>query len=923
MSLNPGTRLGVYEVVAAIGQGGMGEVYRARDTKLDRDVAIKILPEAFAHDPERVARFQREAKTLAALNHPNIGGIYGLEEYTSVVSGFSRTGAALVLELVEGPTLADRIARGPIPLNEALAIARQIAEALEAAHEHGIIHRDLKPANIKVREDGTAKVLDFGLAKALGPAEAGHQVPQGGGDRGVRLQPDLTASPTLSMRTTQAGVVLGTAAYMSPEQAKGKLADKRSDVWAFGCVVYEMLTGRRAFEGDDVTDVLVSVLGKEPDWRALPDNTPPAIRRLVRRCLEKDRKERLPDIGVARLEIKEAATIPRTEAVAPLPVRRVRVWQRPAAAASIGVSIAAATGLAVWGLIRPAPAALVRLTVTPPAGQVVGTAADSDHDLTISADGTRVLYIGSGGTGSAQQLYVRALDQLEAQPLQGLGTPRAPFLSPEDNWIGFFDGSELKKVTVNGGPAVTIRDLGAIPRGASWSADDTIVFATDASGTGLFRISAAGGEPEVLTRPDARNGELDHVWPEVLPGGEAVLFTIVPTAGGIENAQIAVLDLRTREQKVLVAGGSHSHYVPTGHIVYGVAGTLRAVAFDVDALEVRSDPVSVVQRVVTTSRGAANFGVAQNGTLVYMAGEMQRTAHTLVWVDRQEREELIKAPPRAYRYPRLSPDGTKVAVSIRDQENDIWIWDLTRETLTRLTFDPGWDRMPVWTPDGRRVAFSSQRAGGDNLFWQAADGTGPVERLTESPNAQFPTSFLPDGTRLVFREGMANGASDIGVLTLEGERRTTPLMQTASAEWNPDISPNGRWIGYQSNDSGRDEIYVRPFPNVDAGRWQVSTGGGTRPLWARNGRELFYLVGQGRVMAVPIQPGPTFVFGNPQVIVDGPYLAPEPGRTYDVSPDGKRFLMIKESGVDQGSAPREIVVVLNWTEELKRLVPVN
>jgi eukaryotic-like serine/threonine-protein kinase len=902
MALGPGARLGPYEVTALLGEGGMGKVWRAHHGTLNRDDALKVLPDAFANDPERLSRFQREAQVLASLNHPNIAHVYGFEQADGT--------KALIMELVEGPTLADRIARGPIPIHEALPIAKQIAEALEAAHEHGIVHRDLKPANIKVREDDTVKVLDFGLAKAF--------------DREPNAI-DSSQSPTVtSPAMTRVGVILGTAAYMAPEQARGRLADRRSDVWSFGCVVYEMLTGRRAFEGADVTDVLVSVISKEPNWTILPAAIPASIRKLLRRCLEKDRKARLPDIGVVRLEIDDTLAEP-TQDIATLAGRRDRSWRGPTPVAAIALTIAAASGLAAWRVVRPSTAAVVRLTVAPPMGEVVGTTIPSDPDVTISADGTRIVYVGSGGEANVQQLYVRSLDQLEVRPLQGLGTPRSPFLSPDSSWVGFFDGTALKKVSVNGGPAVTIRDLGTTQlRGASWSDDNTIIFATAAQGTGLLRIPANGGEPEVLTRPDLQKGELDHIWPEVLPGGDAVLFTILPIVGGIENAQIAVVDLRTREPKILVAGGSNPHYVPTGHLVFGLAGTMRAVAFDIGSLEARSEPLPVVQQVVTKSMGPGNFAIAQNGTLVYIAGEAQRVGQTLVWVDRQGREQAIKAPSRAYTYPRLSPDGTKAAISVLDQENDVWVWDFKRETLTRLTFDPGLDRMPVWTPDGRRIVFSSQRAGADDIFWQAADGTGPVERLTDSTNTQeFPTSFAPDGTRLVFRRGTPNGASDIGMLSLGSERRVTVLMETPFAEWNAEVSPNGRWVAYQSSESGRDEIYVRPFPNVESGRWQVSTGGGTRPLWARNGRELFYLVGQGRLMSVSLQPDETFLFGNPQVVFDGPYLAPQPGRTYDVSPDGQRFLMIKESGGDNKAVRNEIVVVLNWFQDLKRLVPAN
>jgi serine/threonine-protein kinase len=593
--------------------------------------------------------------------------------------------------------------------------------------------------------------------------------------------------------------------------------------------------------------------------------------------------------------------------------------------------------------MRPSPAAPVRLTVTPPAGETAGLSPQVEPtggDVAISPDGRRIVFATHrAGAEFSPQMYVRALDRLEAQPLHGLGDfPRNLFMSPDGNWVGFFaEPDVLRKVPVAGSPALTICGITGGPRGASWGDADEIVFATNDVTTGLLRVSAGGGTAEVLTKPDAQKGELDHYWPEVLPGGKAVLFTIVPTTGGIENAQIAVLDLKTHEQKVLVRGGSHPRYVPTGHIVYGVAGTLRAVAFDLGRLEVRSDPVHVLQGVVTKpSSGAASFSVAQNGSLVYLAGDGWGSvaARTLVWVDRLGREESIKAPPRAYSEARISPDGTRVAVTAFDQEEDVWIWDLRRQTLTRFTFDPALENFPLWTPDGRRVVFSSARAGAPNMFWQAADGTGPVERLAESANGQFPTSFSPDGTRLVFMEDSESTSLDIGILPLEGDRRVAPLVKTSFHEALAEVSPDGRWLAYESGESGQVEVYVRPFPAVDAGKWQVSTGGGGQPLWARNGRELFYLAGPGRVMAAPLQPGATFAVGRPQVVFEGPYvvftiassLASAPGvssggRVYDVSADGQRFLMIKEGETDQTAAAPEIVVVQNWLEELKRLVP--
>ena len=920
MALGPGSHIGPYEITALLGEGGMGKVWRARHIALKRDDALKVLPDAFASDRERLARFQREAQVLASLNHPNIAHVHGLERSDGV--------QALVMELVEGPTLADRIAQGPIPVDEALPIAKQIAEALEAAHEQGIIHRDLKPANIKVRPDGTVKVLDFGLAKAFGPSSA---------------RVDATASPTITSPAmmTGVGMLLGTAAYMSPEQARGKAVDKRGDILAFGCVLYEMLTGRRAFEDEDISLTLSNILRLEPDFDALPTDAPPGVRQILRLCLKKDPRQRLQAIGDVRLALEGAFDIV-TAGPTVAPASQPRFWQRPAVAATVAVGLVASTGLAVLTLTRlPTPTA-VRLTIALPAG--VRMTVVGDPHLAVAPNGRRLVFVAERDGNPA--LYVRALDQLEAQPLVGPEAPRVPFLSPDGNWIGFFDTDPnvLKKIAINGGPAVTLCAVTGAPgaggggvRGGSWGPDNTIVFATNDTTTGLLRVSANGGTPEVLTTPNPQKGEADHFWPEVLPGGNAVLVTIVTTGGSpvataraIETAQVAVLDLRTGEQKILVRGGSHPHYVSTGHIVYGIGGTLRAVAFDLGRLEVRSDPVPVLQDVVTTGTGAANFAVAQDGSLVYLTGNsVDAVRRTLVWVDRQGREEATNAPTRTYQYLRISPDGTKVALDVRDQDFDIWVWDFFRATLTRLTFDPGVENYPVWTPDGRRVAFGSETSetkGSQAVFWKPADGAGAIEQLVANPDALVPTTFSPDGIRLVVRQQRPGMGDDLSVLSMEGERRLQPLIQTPFFESNADISPDGRWLAYQSNESGQAEVYVRPFPQVEGGRWQVSSGGGSQPVWARNGRELFYFANRGgQIMTVSIQPGPTFVNGNPKRVLEGDYLGGgQMGRTYDVSVDAQRFLMIKGvAPADAAAAPPQIVVVQHWVEELKRLVPPN
>ena len=833
------------------------------------------------------------------MNHPNIAHIHGLEESSGV--------RALVMELVEGEDLAQRIARGAIPVAEALPIAKQMADALEAAHEQGIIHRDLKPANIKVRPDGTVKVLDFGLAKAMEPT-------------GV-ASPSVSQSPTITTPAmTQAGMILGTAAYMSPEQARGKPVDKRADIWAFGCVLYEMLTGQRAFDGQGVSETLARVIEREPDWARLPATLSPALRTYIRRCLQKDPRQRVQAIGDVRLALEGAfeTAVPQTAAPA-----AVALWQR---VALVGVAAIIASGAIIGTLVwfaarraEPVPPRVSRLQLTP-AGAAALSIGWNDRDLAITPDGSRLIYVGNQGT----QIFVRALDAL-APVAVFTGRVAGLFVSPDGQWIGFRDGlGVLKKVAVAGGPAVTLATIDtAGSSGATWGPDDTIIVATNSVDTGLQRVSAAGGPLTVLTRPDRAQGEADHFWPEMLPGGRAVLFTITSLTGGLDAAQVAVLDLQTGARRILVRGGSHAHYVSSGHLVYAAAGTLRAVPFDLARLETRGTPVTVVPDVVTTIKGGVNAVVAGDGTLAYVLGTVEGTPRTLVWVDRQGRETPIPAPPRPYLLPALSPDGTRVAVFANDQERDLWLWDLRRTTLTRLTSTPGVDVVQVWTPDSRRLIFTSERAGVRNLFWQAADGAGAVERLTESPDTQYPTGVSPDGRRLIFTDESPTTANDVMAIELDATRRVTPLVQSPFNERNGTVSPDGRWLAYEANDSGRFEIYVRPFPEVNSGRWQVSTTGGTRPIWARSGQELVYVSPTGALMGVGVARGPSWAATTPTLVVKEGYFTNLNwwGRSYDISPDGQRFLMIKEGGADGTAAPASIIVVQHWVEELKRLVP--
>jgi serine/threonine-protein kinase len=898
MGLTIGTELGSHEIIALLGKGGMGEVYRARDLKLKREVAIKILPDEFSRDADRLSRFQREAEALAALNHPNIAAIYDLAQ-----AGDTRF---LVLELVEGETLADRIARGPISIEDTVHIAKQICEALEAAHERDIVHRDLKPANITLTRDGKVKVLDFGLAKIF--SKDTHET-------------SASNSPTLSMAATQLGIILGTAAYMSPEQARGRSVDRRSDVFAFGCVLYEMLTGKPAFEGSDVSEVLASVIKSEPKWDTLPSATPPVLRVFLRRCLEKDPWRRIHDIGDVRLALEGFFDdIAQQAILSSAPQSRPHRWHLALAAVIAATTAVLLTVVVFQFATRPRPGATIRLTAEAPNGIGLGVGAQ-DPDISISPDGRTIVYV--AGNQNSSQLYVRRLNGLQATPLPGISRARNPFFSPDGNWIGFFDGSTLKKVGVNGGSALTICNLTGNPRGASWGTGDIIIFSTTAPG--LMRVPAAGGTPEVLTKPDPAKGEVGHILPEMLPGGRAVLFTVLHQIDSPENAEIDLLELQSGRRNVLFRGGSNPHYAASGHVVYGVSGTLWAVPFDIDKLQVHGTPVQVAENVMMKVSGALNFSVAQDGSLVYVPGETVGNPQiTLVWVDRQGHEEPIPAPVRQYRYARISPDGKRVALEIDDQENDIWTWDFSRKMLTRLTFDPGLNRGVAWSPDGSRLAFSRQLDGSEHAYWQSADGTGMPEILADGPAHDFPRSFSPDGTKLLV--DMVNGRQvDIGIIDVKSHKHEMLPMKTPFIKSNAGFSPDGRWIAYESNESGdRTEIYVRPFPNIDGGRWQVSVGGGRGPVWSRDGKEIFFIQSNPitRLFSVPVETAAGFSALNPKPLFEGDY-APYAG-AYDVSPDGQRFLMNKV-GLQHRATPSSaaIVVVLNWYRELQERAPVK
>ena len=754
-----GRRFGSYSVLGPLGAGGMGEVYRAHDERLGRDVAIKILPHLFSSDPQRLARFEREARMLAALNHPHIVAIYGREDVDGA--------PALVLELVEGEMLAELIAqhdgstgaaagdrrlgrakRG-LPVHEALTIARQIAEALEAAHERGVVHRDLKPANVKITPGGAVKVLDFGLAKLAA-----------GDDHGSGVL--LTNPSTVAAHGTRDGVILGTVAYMSPEQAAGKAADQRSDLWAFGVVVLEMLTGEAVFTGDTESDVLAAVRKTEPDWSRLPADTPAPIRALLCACLEKDPARRLDSAAAARLAIDSALVSPSAEAPERAAVSRRRVG-RAGIATAAGVSLLTA-GI-VWILMQPAPQAPVGSSrfpiVTSPARPI--NVLSSDRDLALSPDGRHLVYRFAGTETSGSPLMVRAIDELDARPLAGIVNAYAPFFSPDSRWIGFFENAELKKVPTAGGPVEILGPVTGVPLGASWGDDNTIVFATDDPDSGLWRVSADGGEPSMLTRPNTAQREHDHVFPSVLPNAGAVLFTITE-AGESANAQLAALDLGTGQRNTLVAGATQAEYVGRsarfaqgGFLTYVAAGALRAVRFDPVGLALLGDAVTLEEHVMLKPSGAANYAVSRQGTMAYVplgAAGTETPRRSLVWVDRKGSEEPIDAPLLAYGPPRISPDGTRVVVPVNDRGNtDIYVLDLAGGTPLRLTDAPGVDGLPLWTPDSRQIIFMSERAraGIPHLYMMAADGSGPVDPITASMNKQWPTSIIThEGGFLLF-----------------------------------------------------------------------------------------------------------------------------------------------------------------------------
>ena len=908
MPLESGTQLGPYEILSPLGAGGMGEVYRARDGRLHRDVALKVLPDAFARDQDRMVRFTREAQLLASLNHPNIAAIYGVEE--------SRGRSALVLELVDGETLAERIAKGPVRIEEALRIALQIAEALEAAHEKSIVHRDLKPANVKMTSQGTVKVLDFGLAKAL--------------EDDTTLSHNLSQSPTLSRLATGAGIILGTAGYMSPEQARGKTVDRRTDIWAFGIVLFEMLTACRAFEGETVTDTLAKVLEREPDWRRLPPHTPNDIRKLLQHCLTKNLKDRLQAIGDARTLLQELAADPKALA-GEAEIAAYPLWKKALPWAFAPIVFAAAWMLKPPDVPRESSAS--RFDYSLPAGQSL--AHNFRHAAELSPDGRRMAFVTNalGAAAAQSKIYIRNLDQWDPVPVSGAEGGHNPFFSPDGQWLGFVQGPQIKKVALSGGTPVVLVERIAQIYGASWGNNGTIVYADRVVG-GLKSVRESGGEAEPFTELDGTANEVAHRLPHFLPDGSGVLFTVLRHTSltpDWKRAQIWVKATKTGERKLLLENAVDARYVEGGFLVFARQGRLQAVRFNLRTLSVSGQAVPVLDGVThsayfgsnDTTTGAAQFSVSDNGSLLYAPGSIEPPYQDrLVWVDQSGKVTPLGTKPMSHISARVSRDGTRVAFGEYYVEKDIWVFDTVRQTLARQTFE-GQNVYPIWSPDGSRLAFRSDRSGPIRVYIKEV--TSPDAMVLSNGPLDTPSSWTPDGKELAFARTPTdpNSTEDIYIVSVNEPNKVRPLLNNPRfGERQPEFSPDGRWLAYCSNESGQLELYVQPYPGPGK-RVLVSTDGAQEPSWSRDGQALFYRSGP-RMLSVRFKvSNGEFVPEKPVVLFEGQFGDAGPVRGYDVAPDG-RFLMrqaISDPANDRNKKvfPSTLRIVLNWTAELQRL----
>ena len=904
VALSSGDRLGRYVISAPLGAGGMGEVYRAQDTTLGREVAIKVLPAEFAADSERLARFKREAKVLASLNHPNIATLHGMETISGA-GGNSKLPADagkmtfLVMELVEGEDLAQRIAKGPIPVKESVTICTQIADGLEAAHAKGIIHRDLKPANIRITPDGTAKILDFGLAKAW-------ETPTG--------DADPTESPTITAEMTRAGTILGTAPYLSPEQARGQAVDRRADIWAFGCVLYEMLTGRRAFPGGTSTEILAQVLEREPDWSALPSDLSPSLGRLLRRCLEKDPKQRLRDAGDVALALEDLdLEQPDTAAEGGLPgsgmTRKILPWLVAAAAASIAI---------VGWIGRPPPAQpeaspTLRFTEASPAVLDIARIGHAGPAVAVSPDGHVLVWVGA--TEESTQLYVRHLDEEEAHPIAGTEGGLAPFFSPDGEWIGFWADEFLKKVAVSGGVPQTICETSHL-HGASWG-DGIIVMGAIGDLT-LWSVDPGGGQAQRVESLVGRVilGE----YPKLLPGARTVLLS------QMGRTTVDLVSLDSGEVSTLVSEGSNASYLPTGHLVWAQEDNLLAAPFDLSSGTITGPARTVVEGVLTeTLHGTlSHYAVSDEGTLVYLPGTFQQAGSRPTWVRLDGTMAPLPLPAGSYLSPRVSPDGRRLLLSRQTKTRSLWLAEPTRGVMAPITGDEGDDYWAVWTPDGNNVVFNSLQRGeaGANIWVQPADRSAPPARLTTEPFHQPPQAITRDGRTVLFVSGSgANANFDIQLLRIDDGPTSVPLLATRAHEVYPALSPDERWLAYASNVSGSLEVYVQPFPDLGA-TVRASPNGGVEPIWSPSGDRLYYRSANGRrVFAVDVLGGDPLRFGSEELLFEGGF---EPGvkwgSKWDIHPDGDRFLMLQAEYPDP---PQGIRVVANWFDELERLVPTD